>query len=289
MTIFTGYKFADYTLYVLIVLLIAWVLLRFLRMLLNRFIARRSREIGLDPTNYVFLKNALSFIVYFTALLIILYSIPAVKQIGVSLFAGAGIFAAIIGFASQAAFSNIISGIFIVIFKPFIVSDFIEIRDKLTGVVEDITMRHVVIRDFENKRFVVPNSLISSEILHNFSFRERKVGNFLFVNITFDSDIGKAFKIMEEIALAHPYLIDNRTPEEVDINHPIIQLRVLNLNENIQLRMRCWTEDYRLGMQLKSDVYRLIKERFELEGVKISLPHRVIINKSHGEDSQERK
>ncbi len=49
---------------------------------------------------------------------------------GLSLFAGAGIFAAILGFTSQQVFSNIISGIFIVISKPFRVGDIVTQVDR---------------------------------------------------------------------------------------------------------------------------------------------------------------
>ena len=54
-------------------------------------------------------------------------------------------------FKCQTVMSNIISGIFIVIFKPFRVDDLVTVGEKLRGKVEDITLRHTVIRDFENK------------------------------------------------------------------------------------------------------------------------------------------
>ena len=58
--------------------------------------------------------------------------------------------AVVIGFASQNALSNIISGIFILIFKPVKVSDIIEFKDGLRGTVEEITLRHILIKDFDH-------------------------------------------------------------------------------------------------------------------------------------------
>ena len=75
--------------------------------------------------------------------MLIFYSIPPLKEIGITLLASAGIFAAILGLASQQAFSNIISGIFIVVFKPFRVGDNIEINNN-RGIVEDVTLRHTI-------------------------------------------------------------------------------------------------------------------------------------------------
>lgn len=96
---------------------------------------------------------------------------------GATLFAGAGIFAAIIALASQQALSNIISGIFIVISKPFRVGDYIELSILHRGTVEDITLRHTVIRDIQNNRIIVPNSKINSETIVNYHLNdERKKG-----------------------------------------------------------------------------------------------------------------
>ena len=85
-------------------------------------------------------------------------SIPSLKNLGTALFAGAGVMAAVKGFASQAAFSNIISGVFVILFKPFRVGDIVQLTNGLKGKVTDITFRHTVIKDYENRRIIIPNS-----------------------------------------------------------------------------------------------------------------------------------
>ncbi|MBK6829965.1 MAG: mechanosensitive ion channel [Flavobacteriales bacterium] len=88
----------------------------------------------------------------------IIYSIPSFKHIAVTVFAGAGILVAIVGLAAQDAFSNIISGVFIVAFKPS-AGDQVSVAGH-SGVVEDITLRHTVIRTLENRRAIIPNGKI---------------------------------------------------------------------------------------------------------------------------------
>lgn len=94
--------------------------------------------------------------------------------------AGAGILAAVLGFASQTAFSNIMNGIMIVVFKPFRIGDIIEVdrQDAYMGVVADITLRHTVIQNFENKRVIIPNSVISTQIIVNRDIADQKVVRF---------------------------------------------------------------------------------------------------------------
>jgi small-conductance mechanosensitive channel len=279
----TGIHTLDYILFALTVLFIAWIALRILRLLLSRFLKRSSEELNVDPTKYLFLKNGLNFVIYLGALIIILYSIPTLKTLGVSLFAGAGILAAIIGFASQAAFSNIISGIFIVVFKPFRVGDVIKVGDRVTGRVEDITLRHTVIRNFENRRFILPNSLISSEIILNSSIIDEKIANFVFFSISYETNLDYAINVMREEVMKHPLLIDNRDQEELNSNEPVVVIRVVEVGDfAIKLRATCWSRDFNDGFIMQTDLLRLIKLRYDKEGIEIPYPHRTLVNKKDG-------
>ena len=135
-------------------------------------------------------------------------------------------------FASQAAFSNIVSGIFIVIFKPFRVSDIVRISNLYSGTIEDITLRHTVIRDFENKRLIIPNSVISTETIHNFNIVDEKICNFIIIGISYDSDVDLAMEIMREEATAHPNFIDNRTDEDKEKGTPAVVMRLVEFAES---------------------------------------------------------
>ena len=108
-------------------LIAAWIISFVLRKTIDFFIKRNSKQLYVDPTNFIFLKNSISFIVFSIGIFWVFTKIPYFKSLGTALFASAGVLAAIIGFASQKAFANIIGGIFILIFKPFRVGDSIEV------------------------------------------------------------------------------------------------------------------------------------------------------------------
>jgi len=278
----TGYRFFDHLIISALIVLVALLLDKILKAILNRKINQSSTELRVDPTNYTFLKNALTLIIIVAALIAILYSIPEFKQFGLTLFAGAGIFAAILGFASQAAFSNIISGIFMVIFKPFRVGDIVE-GPEYSGKIEDITLRHVVICDWQNRRFVVPNSVISGQIINNFNLYDEKINNWVWFSIAYDSDLLKAIEIVKEEAEAHPFVIDNRTNQEIEGGVPKVIIRVMKLNDSsVDLRANCWSENFSRGFDVKSDLNKSVKLRFDKEGIEIPFPHRTIVHKEHG-------
>jgi len=281
---FTDSKLLQYLIIAVAILLVAFILLKSLRLILNRFINKSSEDLKVDPTQYKFLNNALGYIIYISAIVLIFLTIPDLKNVGITLFAGAGIFAAIIGFASQAAFSNIVSGIFIVIFKPFRVGDIVRISNLYSGTIEDITLRHTVIRDFENKRLIIPNTVISTETIHNFNIVDEKIRNFITFGISYDSDIDLAMKIIREEAMAHPNFIDNRTKEELEDGTPEVIVRLVEFGESsVNIRAQVWSEDPIKAFELKCDIHKSIKHRFDREGIEIPFPHRTLVYKEKKE------
>lgn len=98
--------------FALIVLAVAIILSRILKFAIDRFVKAAALKLKVDHTRYKFFKNATDFLIYLIATVVIFRSIPALRTYGNTLLASAGVLAAIVGFASQSAFSNIISGIF---------------------------------------------------------------------------------------------------------------------------------------------------------------------------------
>ena len=263
------------------VLIFSYVLSVIFRKILARAIRRRSESLKEDPTKFVFLKNSIFFIVFTIAVIIIFLLTPGLNDIGKGLFAGAGILAATIGFASQKVFSNILSGIFILFFKPFSVRDTIELRsDNLKGVVEEVTLRHTVIRDYENRRIIIPNSLISETTLINSSIVEERIKKHIEFGISYDSDIDLAKKIISEEILKHPLFLDLRDEEEQKESKPTVTMRLVALTDfSVQIRAYVWANSNDDAFVLQCDVFESVKKRFDKEGIEIPFPYRSIFFK----------
>ena len=285
MNSFFNSHYFKYTAIVVVTLIVAMILSRILRFTMNRFFIRSSQKLNVDHTKYNFFKNAVSFLVFLAAFIVIFSLIPELKAIGLTLTAGAGVITAVLIFASQQAFSNIISGIFIVIFQPFRVDDHIKIGDLFVGYVEDITLRHTVIRNYENRRIIIPNSVISSETIVNSNIVEDKIQNFFEIGISYDSDIDIAMEIIRSEAMKHSNFIDNRSKEEKKNNVPAVIVRVINLADwAITLRAYIWSENSPSGFVMKCDLRKSIKERFDKEGIEIPFPYRTVVFKNDLEE-----
>ncbi|MCF7866153.1 mechanosensitive ion channel family protein [Candidatus Woesearchaeota archaeon] len=238
---------------------------------------KKNHEIGKDKkTGLAVSKYLISVLIYVLGMIVIITLIPGLQTLAISMLAGAGILAVVLGFASQAAVSNIISGIFIAIFKPFRVGDIVKFQDK-TGTVEDITLRHTVLRNFENKRYIVPNAIISNEVIENFNIEDEKICSHIEIGISYNSNVDKAIKIMRKEILKHPNLIDNRTPEDIKEGKEKVTIRVMQLADSaVVIRAWAWSHSPGEGFELKTDMYKKIKQEFDKNGIEIPFPHRTV-------------
>lgn len=245
--------------------------------LFSKAIKKAENDSGDDLTNLKFLKRGVGTVIYMTGFGAAIYMVPQFRVIATTLFAGAGVLAVAVGFASQQALSNIISGIFIVIFKPYKINDRIQLQSNLVGIVEDINLRHTVIRDFLNQRIIVPNSVISNEILINANYHEDKTTKYIEIGISYSSDIDLAKSIMAEEVEKHPLFVDGRNQEQLDKGDPLVPVRVLSLGDS-SVNIRAWATTNNPGdaFILGCDLLETLKKRFDREGIEIPFPHRTV-------------
>ncbi len=268
--------------FALVTLIITFYLAKIIKRIINELLKKSNK----DVTKFNFIKRFISGIVYIFGAGVALSFIPGFKSVSQSIFAGSGILAIVLGFASQQALSNIVSGIFIELYKPFKIGDRITILGKTTiGIVEDITLRHTVIKTYENKRIIVPNSIISNELIENADIIDDKVCKFFEIGISYNSDIDRAINIIKEEILKHKNYFDNRTEKEKsDGEVPPITVKVVSYGDSsVNLKSWVWAKDNTAGLQFLWDLNYSVKKRFDAEGIEIPYPYRTIVIKKEGD------
>ncbi|MDR1171649.1 MAG: mechanosensitive ion channel family protein [Bacteroidales bacterium] len=252
------------------VLLAALVFLE--RRIFKRLIDRREKQ-SIDKTNLIFIRNVMIYTTYGVGFLSMINQVPGMQQLSKTLLAGAGILAAAVGFGSQQAISNIVSGIFMVLFKPFRVGDYIDMGGGNTGTVVDISLRHTTIKNSENRMIIVPNNVLNNQSIINSSITSAATCAFIDVGIGYGSDINRAMVVMQEEAVKHPLLIDNRTKAEKNDGTPQVVVRVIEwANSSVNLRAWAWAANTGDAYVLKCDLLKSLKERFDREGIEIPFP-----------------
>ena len=266
------------------ILITAWLVERLIYFGLRRANKRSKAQGREEMTRYRFFRNGVRTLMVILAALAIIYTIPSLRSLAFTFFAGAGILAVVIGFAAQKALSDIISGIFIVAFKPFRVGDMIQAGEAgVFGVVEDINLRHTTILSFENRRLVIPNSILGEERIVNSSIRDERTCEFIEFDLALHADVNMAMALMQHRALLHPNrIVSPAVVNTMEIPSEPITVRLVKIHEGaITLRMYVWANDPVTARRMHYDLNQAVLEDFLENNIPFALPIRRSIQADH--------
>lgn len=249
---------------VMIILFFGWVLTRIIKLVFKHI--NKNNAIHLK-----FTKSILNGIVIVYTLYQAGIKIPSLQGFITTVLASTSLLVVVAGFAAQEALSNVINGLFISVFKPFEIGDRIHIvSNNIAGYIEDISLRHTIIRTFTNSRIIVPNSVMNKEMIENSHFKDSRASMWIDISIGYNSNIKKAKKIMASIIGNHPLYLDIRTPEEVADNKEKVAVLVRELGASgIVLRATVWTANIDDSFRACSDIREELKEAFTSNGIEI--------------------
>lgn len=124
--------------------------------------------------------------------------IPGVKQIGVSLFASAGIAGIAIGLAARPMLSNVIAGLQIAFTQPIRIDDAVVVEGEW-GWIEEIGLFYVVIRIWDWRRLVVPLSYFIEKPFQNWTRKSASILGSIFWTVDYQAPVQKMREKLEEI------------------------------------------------------------------------------------------
>ena len=250
-------------LFTVVKIVLILVVTRLVVALVTHVLVRMEKsKLQTDSIGFKLLKKVLRAAIYIIGGVTAIKQVPALSTTVTAILAGSSIVAVALGFAAQESCANLISGLFITIFRPFDVGDRVQIKAQdITGNIEDITLRHTVIRTLLGTRMIVPNSVMGSAVVENVNFIEGEpTRSFIDVEISYSSDIAKAKEIMERVITSHPLYVG---PKPLSIyvwkfEASGVALRAIMAARNI--------EDSYIAC---SDARQQIKEEFDRNGVTI--------------------
>ena len=267
--------------FILLVILVAQQLLRLTNKSFQTLIDRVRESGAGSGTLLFFAHNIVRVLIYFFSTLTIIYSIPGAKSTVNMLLASGGVIALVLGVAAQDAMSNVAGGVMILAFKPFAIGDFVCYLDKnISGTVEEITLRHTVIRTPQNKRVIIPNGTINQSVLENADYLDNIVCEFYDVSITYESDMKRAMELLREEVKKNPLYLDRRTAAQISAGEPKVQVKVVELADSgVVLRAWLWASSLGDVTNLKFALNESVKNRFDKEKIEFPYPHITVVPK----------
>ena len=193
------------------------------------------------------------------------------KALSATLLTSSSLLVAIVGFAAQQVLADVISGVMLSWSRPFNLGEKVNISSLgISGIVEDMTVRHTVIRTYHNSRMIIPNSVINKAIVENSNYNNDYIGNYMEVSVSYESNLEQAIEVMRETIASYPLVVDIR-PDPSEGNKVNVAVKELG-DDGIILKSTVWTKNIDDNFTACSDIRRLIKKNFDAVG--ISSPYR---------------
>ena len=252
-------KSVEMLLTVLVACVVLVVGFRLIKWLLR--LSQKSRAAQkLDPSVRSFWQSFLSIALKVVLIVIVagIVGVPTASIVAVLGSAGLAI-----GLALQGSLSNFAGGVMILLFKPFLAGDYIEVSGSADarGVVTDISIFYTTLRTYDNRRIVVPNGAVSNATLVNFSsLPTRRVD--LTLAAGYRAKPAEVSALLLALAAADPRVLAEPAPFA----------RMTKMGDSaLEFTLRAWCEtgDY---WDLLYDLTERAKAAFDEHGIEIPYP-----------------
>ena len=236
----------------------------FSAIIINKLISfyfRKSRSSKMNKDHMEMVVKIIHYIIFIISFVWIL-SILGVEISG--LMVAGGIAGIVIGFASQSIVGNLISGIFLMIERPFKIGDAVNI-DTTVGIVENISIISTTIRTWDGLHIRMPNEKIFTTNITNFvsNIARRFEYN---VGIRYEDDADIAISLIKKLLEEEPFVLHNPAP----------LIFVDSLGDNaVQIVVKIWgpiSEWYGLKQKLLWQIKKLLEDNH----IEIAFPQRVV-------------
>jgi len=268
--LFQIFEFFDTSkvIYLLIVILISWTLLR----ILNGYYSNKSflRNLKESDDPMVVEQTYEITIRIFKIIIIIITALTLMQEFGLSisgLLAFGGVGGLVIGLAAKDLLSNFFGGLMIFLDRPFKVGEFIKSPDRnIEGIVESIGWRLTVVRTFSKNVLYIPNSAFANIVVENATrMTNRRINQI--IGLRYD-DLDKIPKIVDDVRI---YLESHNDIDQS--NKPTVYFQSFSASScDFFIRAFTKTKDWREFLKTKEQVLYKVSEIINNHNAAIAFP-----------------
>ena len=168
------YNFMNKATIVFIIVAFTWLLIKIVRtgkhILLKRYNIQEKDNLRARKlyTQFNIFEKIIVVIIIFISLASMLMMFESVRELGVSLFASAGVAGIIIGLAAQRIIAMFLAGIQIAITQPIRLDDVVIVENEW-GRIEEINLTYVVVVIWDKRRLIVPSTYFIEKPFQNWT------------------------------------------------------------------------------------------------------------------------
>ncbi len=225
---------------------------------ITRIVERSMKNKGMDETIRPFLSSLIS-VGLKVMLLLTVASMFGIETTSFVAIFGALAFA--IGMALQGSLGHFASGVLLLTFRPYKVGDLVDIGGGNVGSVEAIQIFNTVLATLDNKRLIVPNGVVTSNVITNIS-GQGEIGVELTFGIGYNDSIDKARAIILRVGKECEWILD-------DPAQGVVVAELGDSSVNLATRPFCKSEHY---WDTFFFMQENVKKAFDAEGISIPYP-----------------
>ncbi len=189
------------------------------------------------------IERVVDAVLILLAIATMLLTFHAVRRLGVSLLASAGVAGIIVGFAAQRSLATLVAGIQIAISQPIRIEDVVIVEGEW-GWIEEITLTYVVVRIWDQRRLIVPITYFIEKPFQNWTRTSAQILGTVFIYADYTVPVGQVRDELQRI-LENTPLWDRRA----------WNLQVTNATEHtVELRALMSAEDSSKAWDLRCHV-----------------------------------
>ncbi|MBP9855512.1 MAG: mechanosensitive ion channel [Candidatus Omnitrophica bacterium] len=173
------------------------------------------------------IENIINFLIAVLTISLMIMTFTEAKEVGVSVFASAGVMSIIIGFAAQKTLGNLIAGIQIAITQPIRLEDAVVVEDEW-GWIEEITLAYVIVRLWDLRRLVLPISYFIDNPFENWTMTSSQILGSITLYVDYKTPVDKVRGELTRILERSSYWDKKVSGLQVtDIKEHTVELRAL--------------------------------------------------------------
>ncbi len=217
-------------------------------------------------TILVFVKRLKTVVLYGIGIGLVLSQFNALSSISIAILSTLGISSAIISLSIKDTLSNFLSSLELLLSKPFEIGDHIFLPEKnICGVVEEISIRHTIIRTESNKKEILPNKLLNQLIIENSDHKDSQIVLLTEFTINKNNNIDKVINIIkEEIKKVCKVELKGKNKDEEFPKVKVIEITPSDL----KIRGWIWGNNINEANENLWAINYNLKNRFEKEKIK---------------------
>ena len=200
-----------------------------------------------------------------------------------ALITALGIGGIAVALALQDTLGNLFAGVQIILSKQVRQRDYIRLSSGEEGWVTDVKGRNTTIQTFPDGNLVtVPNAMLASSIVKNFSMPRTALWVTLEVGVSYDSDLDNVEAVALEVAEQVLAEVDGGVPGE----DPIVRYHTFG-DSSVNFDVRMMVREFESQGPVRHEFIKRLHRRFADEGIEIPFPIRTVMMKGGPERTAE--